>query len=38
MMMRKRQIHDAIAGGLNTLEVLLGVYVAPAWLWLPGKC
>jgi hypothetical protein len=32
----KRQIHDGIAGGLITLGVLLGVYVNPAWLWLPG--
>ena len=36
MMMRKRQIHDGIAGGLITLGVLLGVYVNPSWLWLPG--
>ena len=35
-MNRKRQIHDGIAGGLITLGVLLGVYVNPAWLWLPG--
>ncbi len=27
MMMRKRQIHDGIAGGLITLGVLLGVYI-----------
>ncbi len=27
MMMRKRQIHDGIAGGLITLGVLLGAYV-----------
>ena len=36
MMMRKRQIHDGLAGGLITLGVLLGVYVNPTWLWLPG--
>jgi hypothetical protein len=35
-MRNKRQNHDGIAGGLITLGVLLGVYVNPAWLWIPG--
>ena len=35
-MKRKRQIHDGIAGGLITLGVVLGIYVSPLWLWLPG--
>ncbi len=35
-MTTKRQIHDGIAGGLIILGVLLGVYVNPTWLWLPG--
>jgi hypothetical protein len=34
---KKRQIHNGVAGGLITLGVLLGVYVNPAWLWLPGN-
>ena len=35
-MRKKGQIHDRVAGGVITLGVLLGVYVNPAWLWLPG--
>lgn len=35
-MMKKRRIHDGIAGALVTLGVLLGYYVNPAWLLLPG--
>ena len=35
-MKNKRKIHDGIAGGVITLGVLLGVYVSPQWLWLPG--
>lgn len=35
-MNQKRQIHDGIAGGLITLGVMLGMYVNPTWLWLPG--
>ena len=34
--MRKRKIHDGIAGALITLGVLLGYYVSPVWLLLPG--
>ncbi|MDX1594517.1 MAG: DUF2892 domain-containing protein [Gammaproteobacteria bacterium] len=35
-MNRKRRIHDGIAGALITLGVLLGYYVHPSWLLLPG--
>ena len=35
-MNRKRRVHDGIAGALITLGVLLGFYVHPAWLLLPG--
>ena len=35
-MMKKRRIHDGIAGLLIILGVLLGYYVDPAWLLLPG--
>ena len=34
--MKKRKIHDGIAGGLTALGVLLGLYVDPTWFWLPG--
>lgn len=34
--MNKRKVHDGIAGALITLGVLLGHYVAPLWLLLPG--
>lgn len=34
--MTKRRIHDGIAGALITLGVLLGYYLNPLWLWLPG--
>ena len=34
--MNKRRIHDGIAGLLITLGVLLGYYVNPCWLFLPG--
>ena len=32
----KRRIHDGLAGALITLGVLLGYYVHPGWLLLPG--
>ncbi len=35
-MMRKRQIHDGIAGALITAGVALGYYINPVWLFLPG--
>jgi hypothetical protein len=35
-MMKKRRVHDGIAGVLITLGVLLGYYVNPLWLLLPG--
>lgn len=35
-MRKKRKIHDGIAGGVITLGVLLGAFVSPAWLWIPG--
>ena len=35
-MNRKRRIHDGIVGALITLGVLLGFYLHPAWLLLPG--
>lgn len=34
--MKKRRIHDGIAGTLIALGVLLGYYINPAWLLLPG--
>ena len=34
--MTKRRIHDGIVGVLITLGVLLGYYVNPLWLLLPG--
>lgn len=34
--MNKRKVHDGIAGALITLGVLLGHYVDPLWLLLPG--
>ncbi len=35
-MKRKRQLHDGIAGALITAGVVLGYYVNPLWLLLPG--
>ena len=34
--MTKRRIHDGIAGALITIGVLLGYYLNPLWLLLPG--
>ncbi|HKK15509.1 MAG TPA: DUF2892 domain-containing protein [Gammaproteobacteria bacterium] len=34
--MSKRKIHDGIVGALVTLGVLLGFYLNPLWLLLPG--
>lgn len=34
--MSKRRIHDGIVGILVTLGVVLGFYVNPIWLLLPG--
>ncbi len=34
--MNKRRIHDGIAGALITLGVVLGFYLNPIWLLLPG--
>lgn len=35
-MNQKRRIHDGIAGGVITIGVLLGYYVSPVWLLVPG--
>jgi hypothetical protein len=32
----KRKIHDGIVGALIAGGVGLGIWVNPAWLWLPG--
>ncbi len=32
----KRRIHDAIAGAVITLGTVLGYYVDPLWLLVPG--
>ncbi len=34
--MNKRSMHDGIVGAVITVGVLLGYYVAPVWLLLPG--
>lgn len=34
--MSKRRLHDGIVGVLVTLGVLLGYYLHPLWLLLPG--
>ena len=34
--MNKRNMHDGIVGAVITVGVLLGYYVAPIWLLLPG--
>ncbi len=34
--MNKRRIHDGIAGALITLGVVLGFYLNPIWLLVPG--
>jgi hypothetical protein len=33
---KKRRIHDGIAGAVITIGVLLGYYVSPVWLLVPG--
>ncbi len=33
---RKTRIHDGLAGGLVAVGALLGYFVHPAWLLLPG--
>lgn len=35
-MNKKRRIHDGIAGAVITAGVLLGYYVSPLWLLVPG--
>ena len=35
-MNRKRRVHDGIVGGVIALGVALGIWVSPAWFWLPG--
>jgi hypothetical protein len=32
----KRRIHDGIAGAVITIGALLGYYVDPIWLLVPG--
>lgn len=32
----KRRVHDGIAGAVITLGVLLGYFVSPSWLLVPG--
>lgn len=34
--MKRRRLHDGIAGALITAGVVLGFYASPLWLWLPG--
>ena len=34
--MNKRKVHDGIVGAAITLGVVLGYFVAPVWLFLPG--
>lgn len=34
--MNKRKVHDGIAGAVITMGVVLGHYVDPMWLWVPG--
>lgn len=34
--MKRRRLHDGIAGALITAGVALGFYVSPLWLLLPG--
>ena len=34
--MKKRKIHDGIAGAVITLGTVLGYYVDPLWLLVPG--
>ena len=34
--MKKRKIHDGVAGAVITLGVVLGHYVDPMWLLVPG--
>ena len=34
--MNKRCMHDGIVGAVITIGALLGYYVAPIWLLLPG--
>lgn len=34
--MKRRRIHDGVAGALITAGVVLGFYVSPLWLLLPG--
>ncbi|MFQ5992389.1 MAG: DUF2892 domain-containing protein [Nitrospiraceae bacterium] len=34
--MKRRRIHDGVAGAVITAGVVLGFYVSPLWLWLPG--
>lgn len=35
-MNKKRRLHDGIAGAVITAGVLLGYYVSPVWLLVPG--
>lgn len=35
-MNKKRRIHDGIVGAVVAVGVLLGYYVHPGWLWVPG--
>ena len=34
--MKRRRIHDGVAGAVITAGVALGFYVSPLWLLLPG--
>lgn len=34
--MSKQSLHDGIVGAVITVGILLGYYVSPAWLLLPG--
>lgn len=35
-MNRKRRVHDGIVGTIIAGGVALGMWVNPAWFWLPG--
>ena len=35
-MNKKRRVHDGIVGAVITLGVLLGYFLNPLWLLLPG--
>ncbi|MDH3673138.1 MAG: DUF2892 domain-containing protein [Gammaproteobacteria bacterium] len=36
MVNQKRRLHDGIVGAVITVGVVLGYYLSPVWLLLPG--